>query len=161
MSTIDDYIANNAKYAEGFDSPLPIVPSKHVTIVSCMDSRMDLFAIIGMGPGEAHVIRNAGGIVDDATLRSLLISQRLLQTKEIMLIHHTDCGMTKFTEEEMREDLNREVGFPPSFALGAFTSSEDNLRSAKRRIAADPFLLHKEVRAFIYDVKTGKLKEVN
>lgn len=160
MSTVDEYLANNARYAENFDGPRPIKPSKSIAVVACMDSRMDLFAMLGMDIGEAHVIRNAGGIVDDATLRSLLISQRLLGTTEIILIHHTDCGMTKFTEEEFREQLEEEIGFSPGYALGAFTSSEQNLRSAKRRIQADPFLLHKNVRAFIFDVTTGKLSEV-
>src|SRR6201996_6500379 len=124
MTVTDDYLANNAQYASDFSGPLPLPPSKHVAVVACMDARLDVYRILGLGEGEAHVIRNAGGVVTDDALRSLVISQRLLGTKEIILIHHTDCGMLTFKDDELREKIGAEVGEKPLFAFQAFDVPE-------------------------------------
>jgi carbonic anhydrase len=132
-----------------------------MAVVACMDSRIDVFAILGLKEGEAHIIRNAGGVVTEDTIRSLLISQRRLATTEIVLIHHTDCGMLTFTDAEMREELAAEAGYPPLFSLQAFSDVEEDVRAGMRQIIASPFIPHKDkMRGFVFDVATGNLSEV-
>ncbi|MBV9270823.1 MAG: carbonic anhydrase [Candidatus Eremiobacteraeota bacterium] len=161
MSVIDRYLENNALYAQDFRGPLPLPPSSHVAVVACMDARLDVYRILGLKPGEAHVIRNAGGIIDDAAIRSLAISQRLLGTREIILIHHTDCGMLTFTDDQLRRQIAEDVGFPPSFAFGSFPDLDEEVRGSIRRLQNDHFLVHRDsVRGFVFDVKTGRLREV-
>ena len=162
MSVTERYLRNNEAYvANGGHGALPVAPSQHVAIVACMDSRIDLFAVLGLGEGEAHVIRNAGGIVTEDALRSLVISQRLLGTREVILIHHTDCGMQKFTDDELRARLEAEVGRRPFYAFGAFTDLEADVRESLARVREHAFLVDRsEVHGFIFDVATGRLHEV-
>lgn len=162
MTAIDDFLANNAKYAGRFDKGhLPMPPARHIAVVACMDARLETGVLLGLVEGDAHVIRNAGGVVTDDVIRSLVISQRLLGTREIMLIHHTDCGMLTFTDAELKQQIFEETGLKPPFALEAFPNVEEDLRQSLARIKASPYIAHKEVvRGFVYDVKTGKLNEV-
>lgn len=162
MTAIDDFLAHNAKYAERFDKGhLPMPPARHIAVVACMDARLETGVLLGLVEGDAHVIRNAGGVVTDDVIRSLVISQRLLGTREIMLIHHTDCGMLTFTDAELKQQILDETGIKPPFALEAFPDVEADVRQSLARIAASPYIPHKEVvRGFVYDVKTGKLNEV-
>jgi carbonic anhydrase len=161
MGIVDEYLQNNKSYAKDFRGPLPLPPSKHVAILACMDARLDVYRILGLEPGEAHVIRNAGGIVDEGAIRSLVISQRLLGTTEIALIHHTDCGMLTFKDDDVREQIATDAGFAPSFALGSFRDLEEDVRRSIRRLRAEAFLPHRDtVRGFIFDVATGELREV-
>ena len=161
MTVTDDYLANNAEYASNFDGPLPLPPSKHVAVVACMDSRLDVYRILGINEGEAHVIRNAGGVVTDDVIRSLAISQRLLGTKEIILIHHTDCGMLTFTDDDFKRAIQQETGIKPTWAAEAFPELEEDVRQSLRRIDASPFVTkHGSLRGFVFDVSTGKLTEV-
>ena len=162
MSVTERYLRNNEAYiANGGHGALPVIPSQHVAIVACMDSRLDLFAILGLEEGEAHVMRNAGGIVTEDSLRSLVISQRLLGTREVILIHHTDCGMLKFTDDEMRDRLEAEVGRRPFYVFGAFKDLEADVRESLARVREHPFMLDtSEVHGFIFDVATGRLNEV-
>ncbi|MCX5071638.1 beta-class carbonic anhydrase [Streptomyces sp. NPDC060334] len=161
MSVTDQLLANNAVYAENFTGPLPLPPSKHVTVVACMDARLDVYGILGLNEGEAHVIRNAGGVVTEDELRSLAISQRLLGTKEIILIHHTDCGMLTFDDDGFKRGILEETGIKPAWASEAFTDLDVDVRQSVGRIKADPFVVHKEhIRGFVFDVATGKLNEV-
>ena len=161
MSVTDEYLKNNAEYARSFTGPLPLPPSKHVAVVACMDARLDVYRILGLGDGEAHVIRNAGGVVTDDEIRSLAISQRLLGTKEIILIHHTDCGMLTFTDDEFRRTIESESGVKPTWAAEAFTDLDDDVRQNIGRIKADTSIPVKDsVRGFVYDVKDGSLREV-
>ena len=163
MSNTDRYLENNAKYSsnEG-KGALPMPPSAHVAIVACMDARLDVYRILGLHEGEAHLIRNAGGVVTDDALRSLIISQRLLGTSEVILIHHTDCGMLTFKDDDLREKIAEEVGERPAFAFAAFSDLERDVREGLQRIVRNPFLVHKDhVRGFVFDVATGKLHEVN
>jgi carbonic anhydrase len=161
MSVIDDFIAHNARYADGFTGPLPLPPSKHVAVVACMDARLDVSRVLGLEEGEAHVIRNAGGVVTDDVIRSLTISQRLLGTTEIVLVHHTDCGMLTFTDEDFRASIERETGTRPSWHCEAFTDVEADVRAQRQRILDSPFVPRQDtVRGFIFDVATGKLSEV-
>ena len=162
MSAIDNYLDNNAAYAVEFSAGnLPIPPADEIAIVSCMDSRLDMVALLGLDKGDAHMIRNAGGIVTDDVIRSLTISQRLLGTREIMLIHHTDCGMLKFTDAELEDSIEKETGSRPPFPMRSFSSLEDDLRQSIAHIQASPFIPHKEViRGFVYEVETGHLREV-
>jgi carbonic anhydrase len=161
MSVTDQYLANNAAYASGFKGPLPMPPSKHVAIVACMDARLDVYRILGLADGEAHVIRNAGGVITDDEIRSLAISQRLLGTREIILIHHTDCGMLTFTDDEFKRSIQDETGIKPEWAAEAFADLEDDVRQSLRRIEASPFVTkHESARGFIFDVATGRLHEV-
>ncbi len=161
MSVTDQYLANNAVYAQSFTGPLPLPPSKHVAVVACMDARLDVYRILGLGDGEAHVIRNAGGVVTDDEIRSLAISQRLLGTREIILIHHTDCGMLTFTDDEFKRSIQDETGIKPEWAAESFTDIEEDVRQSLRRIEASPFVTkHESLRGFIFDVATGKLDEV-
>lgn len=161
MTVTDEYLANNAEYASTFTGPLPLPPSKHVAVVACMDARLDVYRILGLGDGEAHVIRNAGGVVTDDEIRSLAISQRLLGTKEIILIHHTDCGMLTFTDDGFKRTIQDETGIKPEWAAEAFTDIAEDVRQSLRRIEASPFVTaHESLRGFIFDVATGKLDEV-
>ena len=162
MSAIDTYLGNNAKYAGGFSKGnLPIPPAREIAIVACMDARLETGALLGLEEGEAHVIRNAGGVVTDDVIRSLTISQRLLGTREVMLIHHTDCGMLTFTDAELKEAIQKETGIRPPFAMDAFSDLEDDVRQSIARINASPFVMHKDaIRGFVYEVETGRLREV-
>jgi carbonic anhydrase len=161
MTVTDEYLENNKRYAESFSGPLPLPPSKHVAVVACMDARLDVYRILGLGAGEAHVIRNAGGVVTEDEIRSLAISQRLLGTREIILIHHTDCGMLTFTDDEFKRDLQDETGIKPAWAGEAFPDVEEDVRQSLRRVAASPFVtLTESLRGFVFDVATGRLTEV-
>jgi carbonic anhydrase len=162
MTVTDDLLANNARYAEGFTGPLPLPPSKHVAVVACMDARLNVYGILGLADGEAHVIRNAGGVVTDDEIRSLTISQRLLGTQEIILIHHTDCGMLTFTDDDFKASIQKDTGIKPEWAAEAFPDLDEDVRQSIARIKASPFIPHKEsVRGFVFDVATGKLREVS
>src|ERR671928_1206638 len=162
MSVTDELLENNASYAEAFEKgDLPLPPAKGVAVVACMDARLDVHKILGLGEGDAHVIRNAGGVITDDEIRSLAISQRLLGTREIILIHHTDCGMLTFTDEEVRQQIQEEAGVKPHFPMESFSDLEEDVRQSIARIQASPFVPHKEsVRGFIYEVETGRLREV-
>jgi carbonic anhydrase len=162
MSATDDYLANNARYAESFSGPLPLPPSRHVAVVACMDARLNVYAILGLQDGEAHVIRNAGGVVTDDEIRSLAISQRLLGTREIILIHHTDCGMLTFTDDDFKRTIQDETGVKPAWSAEAFPDLHEDVRQSVARIQASPFIPHKDaIRGFVFDVATGKLNEVS
>ena len=163
MSVTDDLLRNNERYAETFDKgDLPMPPGKHVTVVACMDARLNVYGMLGLEEGDAHVIRNAGGVITDDEIRSLMISQRLLGTREIILIHHTDCGMLTFRDDEVKGQIQQEVGIKPEFALEAFSDLEEDVRQSIRRIEANPFIPHKErVRGFVYEVETGRMREVS
>ncbi|TVT28439.1 carbonic anhydrase [Amycolatopsis rhizosphaerae] len=161
MSVTDELLANNARYAETFTGPLPLPPAKHVAVVACMDARLNVYGALGLAEGEAHVIRNAGGVITEDEIRSLAISQRLLGTREIILIHHTDCGMLTFTDEEFRQAIHDETGIKPPWAAEAFTDPDADVRQSVARIKASPFIPHTDsVRGFVFDVATGKLNEV-
>ncbi|WAC56099.1 beta-class carbonic anhydrase [Gordonia sp. SL306] len=161
MSVTDDYLANNAEYAKTFTGPLPLPPSKHVAVVACMDARLDVYRILGLGEGEAHVIRNAGGVVTDDEIRSLAISQRLLGTTEIILIHHTDCGMLTFTDDDFKRDIQTETGQKPEWAAEAFPDLDEDVRQSITRIKNSPFITKtSSLRGFVFDVATGVLNEV-
>jgi carbonic anhydrase len=161
MTVTDDLLANNDRYAEGFAGPLPLPPSKHVAVVACMDARLNVYAILGLQEGEAHVIRNAGGVITDDEIRSLTISQRLLGTQEIILIHHTDCGMLTFTDDGFKASIQQDTGIKPEWAAEAFPDLDEDVRQSINRIKASPFIPHKDsVRGFVFDVATGKLSEV-
>ncbi|MFC8181994.1 MULTISPECIES: beta-class carbonic anhydrase [Nocardiaceae] len=161
MTVTDEYLKNNEAYAAQFTGPLPLPPSKNVAVVACMDARLDVYRILGLNEGEAHVIRNAGGVVTDDEIRSLAISQRLLGTKEIILIHHTDCGMLTFTDDEFKNGIQDEIGIKPNWAAEAFADLDADVRQSLARIEQSPFVTkHESVRGFVFDVATGKLNEV-
>jgi carbonic anhydrase len=162
MSAIDTFIGNNAAYADRFSkAELLAQPSKQIAIVACMDARLETGALLGLEEGEAHVIRNAGGVVTDDVIRSLTISQRLLGTREIMLVHHTDCGMLTFRDDEFREAIRKETGIRPHFEMETFTDPEESVRQSIARIEASPFIVHKHaIRGFVCEVETGRLREV-
>ena len=162
MSATDEFVRNNESYAHSFKKgDLPLPPAKKVAVVACMDARLDVAKALGLQEGDAHVIRNAGGAVTDDAIRSLAISQRLLGTKEIILIHHTDCGMLTFKDEDVKKQIEAETGIRPAFALEAFSDLEDDVKQSIARIKASPFVPNKSsIRGFIYDVRTGKLNEV-
>lgn len=162
MSTTDELLANNEGYAGSFaKGDLPLPPARKVAVLACMDARLDPARALGLEEGDAHVIRNAGGVVSEDAIRSLVISQRLLGTEEIILIHHTDCGMVTFTDDEVKDAIAAEVGIRPSFALEAFPDAEADVRQSIARIRADPFIPRKDaVRGFVYEVGTGRLVEV-
>src|SRR5215213_6464127 len=162
MSVIDELLSNNEKYAETFDKEdLPIPPAKHVAVVTCMDARLSPFVMLGLQEGDAHIIRNAGGVITDDEIRSLVISQRLLGTREIMLIQHTDCGMLTFSDDEVKQQIHDNVGIKPHFSMESFSDLDENVLQSIARIRSSPFIPHKEsVRGFIYDVETGRLREV-
>ncbi|MFC9356131.1 beta-class carbonic anhydrase [Rhodococcus sp. NPDC057014] len=161
MTVTDQYLKNNEEYAAGFTGPLPLPPSKHVAVLACMDARLDVYRILGLQDGEAHVIRNAGGVVTDDEIRSLAISQRLLGTTEIILIHHTDCGMLTFTDDDFKKSIQDEVGIKPAWSAEAFRDLDEDVRQSLRRIQASPFVTATtSLRGFVFDVATGKLAEV-
>jgi carbonic anhydrase len=163
MSVTDDLLANARAYAESFDKgDLPLPPAKHIAIVACMDARLNPYGLLGLSEGDAHVIRNAGGIVTQDELRSLAISQRLLGTTEIMLIHHTDCGMLTFTDDDFRRQIQADTGIKPTWAAEAFVDLDEDVRQNVARIRAEPAIPKKEsIRGFVYDVRTGTLREVD
>jgi carbonic anhydrase len=162
MSVTDEFLRNNAAYAEQFAGPLPMPPSRHIAVVACMDARLNVYGILGLKEGESHVIRNAGGVVTDDEIRSLAISQRLLGTTEIILIHHTDCGMLTFTDDAFKRTIQDETGIKPPWSAESFTDPEEDVRQSIARIKASPFIPHKDaVRGFVFDVATGRLNEVS
>jgi carbonic anhydrase len=163
MSVTDELLKNNAAYAQSFQKgDLPLPPARAVAVVACMDARLDVHKILGLKEGDAHVIRNAGGVITDDEIRSLTISQRLLGTTEIILIHHTDCGMLTFKDDELKAQIHEDVGLKPHFSMESFSDLEEDVRQSKARIQASPFISHKEsVRGFIYEVETGRLREVS
>jgi carbonic anhydrase len=162
MTATDELLANNEAYAGSFDSgDLPMPPAKKVAIVACMDARLHVYGALGLAEGDAHVIRNAGGVVTDDEIRSLAISQRLLGTEEIILIHHTDCGMLTFTDDEFRNGIQQETGIKPEWAAETFSDLDTDVRQSIARIKASPFIPRKDsVRGFVYEVETGRLREV-
>ncbi len=161
MSVTDELLANNARYAETFSGPLPLPPAKNLAVLACMDARLDVYRILGLNEGEAHVIRNAGGVVTDDEIRSLAISQRLLGAREIILIHHTDCGMLTFTDDQFTRSIHDETGIKPVWSAEAFPDLDEDVRQSIARIKASPFVPHKDaIRGFVFDVATGKLNEV-
>ena len=163
MSVTDQLLQNNAVYATNFSKGrLGVPPGKKVAVVACMDARLDPARILGLEEGDGHVIRNAGGVVTEDAIRSLTISQRLLGTTAIVLIHHTDCGMVTFTDDEVKAKIQAETGIRPPFALEAFPDVDDDVRQSIARIKASPFLATSEdVRGFVYEVETGRLREVS
>ena len=163
MSVIDELLANNARYAENFDrGEVPLPPGHKLAVVACMDARLDTHRILGLKEGDAHVIRNAGGVVTDDAIRSLTISQRLLGTLAIVLIHHTDCGMLTFRDDDVKDAIEADTGLRPAFALEAFGDLEQDVRQSIARIRASPFIVHKDqIRGFVYDCATGRLNEVS
>jgi carbonic anhydrase len=161
MSGSDQLVTNNEAYAREFAGPLPLAPALGVAVVACMDARLNVYGILGLADGQAHVIRNAGGAVTDDVIRSLAISQRLLGTREIILIHHTECGMLTFTDDEFKAAITAETGIRPPWAAEAFPDLADDIRQSIARIQASPFVPHRDqVRGFVFDVATGKLDEV-
>jgi carbonic anhydrase len=162
VSVTDDLLQNAERYAEQFDKPdLPMPPGRKVAVVACMDARLIPTRVLGLDEGDAHVIRNAGGVVTDDTIRSLSISQRLLGTDEIILIHHTDCGMLTFEDADFRLHIQEETGVKPAWSAETFNNLEDDVRQSIARIKSSPFIPKKDnVRGFIYDVHTGRLDEV-
>lgn len=161
MTITNEYLANNKSYAASFSGPLPLPPAKKIAVVACMDARLNVYAALGIEEGDAHVIRNAGGVVTDDEIRSLAISQRLLGTEEIILIHHTDCGMLTFTDDEFKAGILAETGIKPEWAAESFNDLETDVRQSIARIVANPFVPKKDsIRGFIFDVATGLLEEV-
>jgi carbonic anhydrase len=161
MSTTDELLANAEAYAASFSKgDLLLPPGRKVAVLACMDARLNPYGLLGLQEGDAHVIRNAGGVVTDDEIRSLAISQRLLGTEEIILIHHTDCGMLTFTDDEFKRSVQDETGIKPEWAAEAFTDLDEDVRQSIARIKASPFIPLKNVRGFVYDVHTGELREV-
>ncbi len=162
MSVTDELLGNNAAYVAAFDKgDLPLPPGKKVAVVACMDARLNVYGALGLQEGDAHVIRNAGGVVTDDEIRSLAISQRLLGTEEIILIHHTDCGMLTFTDDQFKRAVHDELGVTPEWATEAFADVDEDVRTSMARISASPFIPRKDsLRGFVYDVTTGALREV-
>lgn len=161
MSATDELLANNEEYAAGFNrGDLPLPPGKKVAVLACMDARLDPGKALGLQEGDAHVIRNAGGVASEDAIRSLVISQRLLGTEEIILIHHTDCGMETFKDDVIKDEILAETGLRPTFALEAFPKAEEDVRQTAARIKANPFIPNKDVRGFVYEVESGRLREV-
>ena len=162
MTVTDELVANAERYAESFDKgALPLPPARHVAVVACMDARLNPYGLLGLSEGDAHVIRNAGGVITADQLRSLAISQRLLGTTEIVLIHHTDCGMLTFTDDGFKASIQDEVGVKPPWAAEAFVDVDEDVRQSLRRIGEDPFIPVKDsVRGFVYEVESGRLREV-
>jgi carbonic anhydrase len=163
MPTIDELLSNAKAYADSFDrGELPLPPAKRVAIVACMDARLNPYGLLGLEEGDAHVIRNAGGVITDDEIRSLAISQRLLGTEEIMLIHHTDCGMLTFDDDGFRRQVQDETGIKPEWAAEAFSDLDEDVRQSIARIKASPFIPRKDqIRGFVYDVHSGRLREVD
>jgi carbonic anhydrase len=163
MSVTDELLRNNEAYAESFEKgDLPLPPARGVAVVACMDARLDVHKMLGLEEGDAHVIRNAGGVITDDEIRSLAISQRLLGTSEIILVHHTDCGMLTFTDDELKRQIQEDVGVKPHFSMESFSDLEEDVRQSIRHIQASPFIPNKDsVRGFVYEVETGRLREVS
>ena len=163
MSSTDDLLANNADYVSSFDKgDLPLPPATKTAIVACMDARLNVYGALGLTEGDAHVIRNAGGVVTDDAIRSLAISQRLLGTEEIILIHHTGCGMLTFTDDDFKRSIEEDTGIRPEWAAEAFPDVDADVRQSIARIKASPFIPHKDaIRGFVYEVETGRLREVS
>ncbi|MEU5161517.1 carbonic anhydrase [Streptomyces sp. NPDC020875] len=161
-SVVDEYLANNVRYAASFGGPHALPPARRLAVVACMDARLDIFAILGLKEGDAHIVRNGGGAVTEDAIRSLVISQRLLGTRRIMLIHHTDCGMQTFKDDEFKAELAADTGIRPPWSPESFADLDDDVRQSIRRIEADPFIPHKHsIRGFVFDVHTGRLREVS
>ncbi len=158
----EELLANNARYTESFaDHDLALQPRRQLAIVACMDSRMDIFEMLGLAHGEAHIIRNAGGVVTDDVIRSLVLSQRLLDTREIILLHHTDCGLQRVVGDDLMEQLESETGIRPSWSLESFKDPFQDVRQSIRRLHVSPFVAHKDhIRGFVYQVEDGRLVEV-
>jgi carbonic anhydrase len=163
MSAIDELVQNAERYGEDFDKgDLPLPPAKRIAIVACMDARLNVYGLLRLREGDAHVIRNAGGVITEDEIRSLAISQRLLGTEEIMLIHHTDCGMLTFADDEFRRQCEEDTGIKPSWTAESFNDLDDDVRQSIGRINASPFIPRKDkVRGFVYEVETGRLREVD
>jgi carbonic anhydrase len=163
MTVTDELLSNNDAYVAAFDKGnLPLPPGKHVAIIACMDARLNVYGALGLQEGDAHVIRNAGGVVTDDEIRSLAISQRLLGTREIILIHHTDCGMLTFTDDDFKHSIEQDTGIKPEWAAEAFDDLEADVRQSIARIKASPFIPLKDaIRGFIYEVESGRLREVS
>ena len=161
-SNLDDIVAGNAKHAANFHEPeLGVEPTRHVAVIACMDSRMDLFALLGLANGESHIIRNAGGVITDDVIRSLCLSQRLLGTREVILVHHTDCGLEQVSEDAFKAELEAELGIKPWWALESFSDPYADVAQSMARLAASPFIPFKEhVTGFVYEVTTGRLNAV-
>ena len=161
MTATDELLANNEAYAAEFGGLLPLPPARQLAVVACMDARLNVYGLLGLQEGESHVIRNAGGAVTDDTIRSLAISQRLLGTREIILIHHTECGMLTFTDDGFKAAIEEETGIRPPWAAEAFSDLDEDVRQSINRIKSSPFVPVKDsVRGFVFDVSTGKLREV-
>lgn len=161
MTATDDLLANNERYAAAFGELLPMPPARHVAVVACMDARVNVYGALGLREGEAHVIRNAGGVITEDVIRSLAISQRLLGTREIILIHHTDCGMLTFTDDAFKASIEAETGMKPGWAAESFSDLDADVRQSIARVKHSPFLPHAgAVRGFVFDVATGRLREV-
>jgi carbonic anhydrase len=161
MTVTDELLENNKAYVATFGGPLPLPPAKHIAVVACMDARLDVYRVLGLQEGEAHVIRNAGGVVTDDEIRSLTISQRLLGTKEIVLIHHTDCGMLTFTDDAFKAQIQEDTGIKPEWAAESFDDLDADVRQSIARIEASPFVPEKgSIRGFVFDIETGALREV-
>jgi len=163
MSVTDELLENAKSYAEGFDKgDLPMPPGRKIAIVACMDARLNPYGLLGLQEGDAHVIRNAGGVITDDEVRSLAISQRLLGTEEIVLIHHTDCGMLTFTDDEFKRSIQDELGIKPEWAAEAFPDVDEDVRQSLARVNASPFIPKKDsVRGFVFEVESGNLREVS
>lgn len=163
MSATDDLLRNSEDYAASFDSgDLPVPPGRKVAVVACMDARLNPYGVLGLREGDAHVIRNAGGVVTDDAIRSLAISQHLLGTEEVILIHHTGCGMLTFSDEEFESKLEQEAGERPSWPVGTFGDLDEDVRESISRVKGSPFVPRKDsVRGFVYEVETGRLREVS
>ena len=162
MSATDQLLANAESYAASFDKgELPVPPARKVAIVACMDARLNVYGLLGLQEGDAHVIRNAGGVITDDEIRSLAISQRLLGTEEIVLIHHTGCGMLTFSDDEFKRSIQDDTGIKPPWAAEAFGDLDEDVRQSIARIVASPFIPRKNVRGFVYQVEDGRLREVS
>jgi len=165
MSVTDELLSNNGSYAASFASErlggLPLKPAKHLAVLACMDARLDVHKVLGLQEGDAHVMRNAGGVVSDDVIRSLIVSQRMGGTTEIILIHHTDCGMLTFSDDAVKRQIQEDTGMKPSFALEAFTDLDEDVLQSMARIRHSPFIPHKNVRGFVFDVSSGSLREVH
>lgn len=162
MSAADELLQSNARYAEAFPhGHLPAQPARRLCIVTCMDSRIDTFAMLGLGHGDAHFLRNAGGVVTEDVIRSLVVSQHVLDTQSIIVIHHTDCGALKFTDAELSAAIKERTGYHPPFALGSFTDLDESVRESLRMLQGSAYLVQtSDIRGFVYDVDTGRLREV-
>ena len=163
MSSTDTFVANAERYAASFDKgALPLPPASHVLVVACMDARLNPYGVLGLSEGDAHVVRNAGGVVTDDVIRSITISQRLLGTNEIILIHHTDCGMLTFKDDDFKAAIEKDTGIKPEWAVEAFSDLDADVRQSIARIKASPFVPNKDsIRGFVYEVETGRLREVS